>query len=128
MTEREATPTLFSRIIVGEIPGDVIYRDDRCIAFRDIAPVAPVHVLVVPVEPIPGLTDVDASHEALLGHLLVVAARVAQQEGIAASGYRVIINTGTDGGQTVPHLHLHVLGGRTLGALVQGTDSHVASA
>ena len=113
-----ATPTLFSRIIAGEIPSDIIYRDDRCIAFRDIAPAAPVHVLVVPIEPIPSLADVDTAHEALLGHLLVVAARIAQAEGIAASGYRVVINTGTDGGQTVPHLHMHILGGRALGALV----------
>lgn len=113
-----ATPTLFSRIIAGEIPSDIIYRDDRCIAFRDIAPAAPVHVLVVPIEPIPSLADVDTAHEALLGHLLVVAARIAQAEGIAVSGYRVVINTGTDGGQTVPHLHMHILGGRALGALV----------
>lgn len=126
MSEPNTTPTLFSRIIAGEIPGDIIYRDDRCVAFRDIAPAAPVHVLVVPVEPIPSLTDVDETHDALLGHLLVVAARMAAQEGVAASGYRVIINTGTDGGQTVPHLHLHVIGGRALGALVQGTGSHAA--
>ncbi len=112
------SPTLFSRIIAGEIPSDIIYRDDRCIALRDIAPAAPVHILVVPIEPIPSLADVDPAHEALLGHLLVVAAQIAQGEGIAASGYRVIINTGADGGQTVPHLHVHILGGRTLGALV----------
>ncbi len=124
MTEPTSAPTIFSRIIAGEIPGDIVYRDDRCIAFRDIAPAAPVHLLVVPVEPIPSLAATDAAHEALLGHLLAVAARVAAQEGIADCGYRVIVNTGEHGGQTVPHLHLHVLGGRSLGALVGGTASH----
>lgn len=122
--EPSATPTLFSRIIAGEIPGDIIYRDDRCIAFRDIAPAAPVHVLVVPIEPIPSLADVSVEHEALLGHLLVIAAQIAHTEGIAVSGYRVIINTGTDGGQTVAHLHLHILGGHTLGALVADANVH----
>jgi len=126
MTEPVPAPTIFSRIITGDIPGDIIYRDDRCVVLRDIAPAAPVHLLVVPVEPIPSLAATDVAHEALLGHLLVIAARVAAQEGIAASGYRVIVNTGVDGGQTVPHLHLHVLGGRTLGALVGGTLSHAA--
>ncbi len=113
-------PTLFSRIIAGDIPGDFVYRDDRCVVIRDIAPSAPVHLLVIPIEEIPSIADVDDAHEGLLGHLLVVAARVAATEGVAEGGYRLIINHGTDGGQTVPHLHIHVIGGRELGALVSG--------
>lgn len=121
-----ASPTLFSRIIAGEIPSDFVHRDDRCVAFRDIAPAAPVHILIVPVEPLPSLADATEAHTALLGHLLVVAARVAVEQGIGASGYRVIINVGMDGGQSVPHLHLHLIGGRPLGALVGGSASHGA--
>lgn len=117
-------PTLFSRIIAGDIPGQFVYQDDRCVAIRDIQPAAPTHILVIPIAEIPSVADVDASHEALLGHLLVVAARVAAQEGVAESGYRLIINHGADGGQTVPHLHIHILGGRPLGALVGGSGSH----
>jgi len=106
-----AMPTLFERIIDRSIPADIIYEDAHCVAFRDIAPQAPVHVLVVPRLPIPNL---DAPIEsALAGHLLHVASVVALQEGLAG-GYRVVVNCGQDGGQTVDHLHLHVLGGRTM--------------
>ena len=104
-------PTLFERIIDGEIPADRVYEDEVCIAFRDIAPQAPTHVLVVPRTPIPSLADgLDA---ALAGHLLMVANRVAKQEKLT-NGYRIVINCGEDGGQSVDHLHVHVLGGRSL--------------
>ncbi len=103
--------TLFERIMDGEVPADLIYEDEVCVVFRDIAPQAPTHVLVVPRKPIQSLDDdLDA---ALAGHLLVVATKVAQQEGLAG-GYRVVINCGSDGGQSVDHLHFHVLGGRSL--------------
>jgi histidine triad (HIT) family protein len=107
--------TLFERIIAREIPAAIVWEDDRVIAFRDIAPHAPVHVLVVPKRPIPGVRAVTPADAELLGHVWVVAAEVARQEGIAASGYRLVVNDGAHGGQTVPHLHVHVLGGRALG-------------
>src|SRR5689334_2644016 len=103
-----AQPTLFSRIIAGEIPADIVYRDEYCIAFRDIAPQAPVHLLIVPVEPIPTVADAEAGHERIIGHLFVVAARLGKEFGVAESGYRLIVNHGADAGQTVPHLHVHV--------------------
>ena len=107
-----AEDTIFSRILRGEIPCDEVYRDEQCLAFRDIAPQAPVHVLVIPREPIVGLQDVGEEHVALLGHLLLVAARVAKQEGL--SDWRTVINSGAAAGQTVFHLHVHVIGGRAL--------------
>ncbi len=109
----DSTETLFSRIIRREIPADIVYEDDRALAFRDINPQAPVHILVIPKKPIPNLAAAQSEDEALLGHLLLVVKQIAAQEGLAA-GYRVVINTGTDGGQTVYHLHLHLLGGRGL--------------
>ncbi len=112
--------TLFSRIIAGDIPADIVYRDEQCIAFRDIQPQAPVHLLIVPIEPIQSVANVDPMHERMLGHLLVVAAHLGKEFGVAHSGYRLIINHGDDAGQTVAHLHLHLLGGRPLGALVGG--------
>lgn len=118
-----AQPTLFSCIIAGDIPADIVYRDEYCIAFRDIQPQAPVHLLIVPIEPIPGMANVDPMHEQMLGHLLVVAARLGEEFGVARSGYRLIINHGEDAGQTVPHLHLHLIGGRPLGALVGGAPA-----
>ncbi len=111
-------PTLFSRIIAGDIPADIIYRDEYCVAFRDIQPQAPVHLLIVPVEPIPSVADVDPSHEQMLGHLLVVAARLGHDFGVAAFGIPPDRQSWRDAGQTVPHLHVHLLGGRPLGALV----------
>lgn len=107
--------TIFSRIIAREIPADIVYEDDLALAFRDVHPQAPVHVLVIPKEPIARVGDASREHAALLGHLLWVAAEVARQEGIAAAGYRVVTNNGDHGGQSVDHLHLHVLGGRQLG-------------
>ena len=104
--------TIFGRILKGEIPCQEVYSDELCLAFRDVAPQAPVHVLVIPREPIPQLADAGPEHQALLGHLLLVAARVARQEGL--SGWRTVINSGEEAGQTVFHLHVHVIGGRPL--------------
>ncbi|HEX8391921.1 MAG TPA: histidine triad nucleotide-binding protein [Longimicrobium sp.] len=105
--------TLFTRIIDGEIPGQFVHQDEHCIAIRDINPAAPVHVLVIPRKPVPSLAELTAEDHALAGHLLLTVARIARQEGLE-NGYRVVINTGEEGGQTVPHLHLHILGGRAL--------------
>lgn len=109
-----AEKTIFSRIIDGEIPGQFVYRDEHAVAIRDINPAAPVHVLVIPRKPIASLAELAPEDQALAGHLLSVVHKVAEQEGIAETGYRVVINTGEEGGQTVPHLHLHVLGGKQL--------------
>jgi histidine triad (HIT) family protein len=105
---------LFCRIIAGEIPADVVYQDNRSIAFRDINPQAPVHVLVIPHEHIESLDEAGQKDEALLGHLLRVAARVANEQGLSESGYRTVINNGAGAGQSVLHVHVHVLGGRSL--------------
>jgi histidine triad (HIT) family protein len=107
------TETVFSKIIRKEIPADIIYEDNLAIAFNDINPQAPVHILVIPKEPIAKLADAESKDHALMGHLLLTAKRVAEQAGLD-NGYRVVINTGDDGGQTVYHLHLHILGGRQL--------------
>ena len=111
-------PTLFERIIQGELPANIVYRDERVIAFRDIHPRAPTHILIVPNKPLPTANDVTDADEALLGHLFVVAAKIAQQEGIAQNGYRIIVNCNAHGGQEVYHLHLHLLGGKPLGPMV----------
>jgi len=102
---------VFCDIIAGEAPARIVYADERAIAFHDRAPRAPVHILVVPIEHIESLNDLDLEHEALAGHLLLVARKVAEQEGIAQSGYRLIVNTGRAAGQVVYHLHVHILGG-----------------
>ena len=104
--------TIFGRILRGEIPCDQVYADELCLAFRDVHPQAPVHVLVIPRQPIASLAVAGEEQEGLLGHLLLVAARVAQQEGL--SSWRTVINTGAEAGQTVFHLHLHVIGGRSM--------------
>lgn len=106
--------TIFSRILAGEIPCSKVYEDEHVLAFDDVAPQAPVHVLIIPKIELEGLNHVDASHEALLGHILATAKTVAKLKGIDADGYRVVMNTGADGGQSVFHMHLHVLGGRPL--------------
>lgn len=106
--------SLFSKIIRREIPADIIYEDEYCLAFRDINPQAPVHFLLIPKMEISSLNETDKDQQNLLGHLLLKAPVVAQQEGIAENGFRVVINTNADAGQTVPHLHLHILGGRAL--------------
>lgn len=111
-------PTLFERIIAGEIPANVVYRDDRVIAFRDIRPRAPTHILIVPNKPIPTANDISNEDEPLVGHLFTVARDLAKKEGIAESGYRLIINCNRDSGMEVPHLHVHLIGGRFLGRMV----------
>lgn len=106
--------TIFSRIIRREVPADIVFEDARCLAFRDINPQAPTHILIIPKEPLVGLQGAAAQHEQLLGHLLLVASQLAQIEGIAEAGYRCVVNAGAEGGQTVYHLHVHLLGGRQL--------------
>jgi len=110
MTEK----TLFEKICDKEIPAAIVYEDDRCVAFRDISPQAPRHLLIIPRKAIPRVGLAIEDDAALLGHLLLTAAKVARDEGIAESGYRLVINNGPDGGEAVPHLHLHLLGGRQL--------------
>lgn len=110
----DASETLFSKIVRREIPADIVYEDDLALAFRDITPQAPVHILVIPKRPIANLAAAEPGDRDLLGHLLLVAKTVAAQEGLAENGYRLVANTGTDGGQTVYHLHFHILGGRSL--------------
>lgn len=105
--------TLFQKIADGEVPADLVYEDDRAVAFRDINPQAPTHVLVVPRAPIPRADAVTEADEPLVGHLFTVAKRVAEQEGLR--DYRLVVNNGAGAGQTVFHLHVHLLGGRDLG-------------
>jgi histidine triad (HIT) family protein len=105
---------VFCKIRDGVIPSKRVHDDDRCFAFRDINPQAPTHFLVVPKEHLASLAETDAAHEAVLGHLLVVGTQLARSEGFADAGWRSVINTGRDGGQTVHHIHLHVLAGRPL--------------
>lgn len=105
--------TLFQRIGDGEIPADFLYQDDRCFAIRDINPVAPAHILVVPRKPIPSIDHLEDEDAPLVGHLFLVAKLVAGQEGLA-KGYRLVFNCGAHGQQTVPHIHLHLIGGRAM--------------
>ncbi len=105
--------TIFGKIIRREIPADIVYEDDLALAFKDITPVAPTHILVIPKKPISKLEDSTPEDQALLGHLLLTAKKVAAEAGLT-NGYRVVINNGKHGGQTVYHLHLHVLGDRPL--------------
>jgi histidine triad (HIT) family protein len=105
--------TIFSKIIDRKIPARIEYEDDRCLAFHDVAPQAPTHVLVIPKKPIPSLADLEPADEALMGHLVLVATRVAAKLGLG-DGYRLVVNCGRDGGQSVDHLHVHLLGGRQL--------------
>jgi len=106
--------TLFEKIIAREIPAQIVHEDGQCLAFRDISPQAPVHILVVPKKPVPRVAAAEVADEPLLGHLLVTAAEIAKKEGIAESGFRVVVNNGPHGGETVPHLHVHLLGGRLM--------------
>ena len=105
-------PTLFERIVARELSADIVHQDDRVTAFRDIHPRAPVHILVIPRQPIVNLAEAEPQQAELLGHLLLVAAQVARQEGL--TGFRTVINSGAEAGQTVFHLHVHVIGGRAL--------------
>lgn len=109
----DPTDTIFGKIIRREIPAEVVYEDDLALAFKDIQPQAPVHILVIPKQPIPQLSAAKPEDHKILGHLLLIAKRVAEQVGLA-NGYRIVINNGLDGGQTVYHLHLHILGGRQM--------------
>lgn len=107
-------PTIFSKIINREIPADIIHEDDKCLAFHDVNPQAPIHFLVIPKKYIPMLSGADDSDENLLGHLLIVAKSLAEKQKLH-NGYRVVINNGIEGSQSVYHLHIHVLGGRQMG-------------
>ena len=106
--------TIFQRIIARELPADIVFEDDHVVAFRDVHPQAPVHVLIVPRRPIPRIAQAGAEDEALLGRLLLKAAEVARKLGLEETGYRLVLNNGRDGGESVPHLHCHILGGRPM--------------
>ena len=110
--------TIFSKIVRGEIPSDLLYQDDLVTAFRDINPIAPTHVLVVPNRIIATAADVTEADEAVLGRMVRVAAQIAEDEGVAENGYRLMLNCREHGGQEVYHLHLHLLGGRPLGPML----------
>lgn len=107
--------TIFTRIMNREIPAQIVYEDEKCLAFRDINPQAPTHILLIPKREIPTMNHVRASDQDLLGYLLVKAPEIAKQEGISESGYRLVVNTNAHAGQTVDHIHIHILGGRVLG-------------
>ncbi len=104
--------TVFSRIIEGEVPADIVYQDEHVVAIRDINPAAPVHILVIPRKPVPSLVHLEEGDVELAGRLLLAVRAIAEQEGIAEDGFRLTVNTGEQGGQTVPHLHLHILAGK----------------
>ena len=111
MTEPDC---IFCKIATGTVPTDKVYEDDQALAFRDMHPQAPTHVLIIPKEHLESLNDASQSDEKILGHLLRLAPKIANQLDIAESGYRAVVNTGADGGQSVFHLHVHLLGGRPL--------------
>jgi histidine triad (HIT) family protein len=121
LSEAYDMPTLFEKIIAGEVPATVVFRDSRVIAFLDIRPAAPVHILIVPNKVIPTVNDIADEDEALIGHMVIVARDLAKQQGIAKDGYRLIINCNAHGGQEVYHLHLHLIGGRPLGPMIPRT-------
>ena len=106
--------TLFQKIVAREIPAEIVFEDEHVCAFRDINPQSPVHVLIVPKKPIPRIAEASPDDHKLLGHLLLKAAQVADNLGLKQNGYRLVINNGRDGGESVPHLHCHILGGRHL--------------
>ncbi len=113
-----AEETIFSKIIRREIPSDIVYQDDSVTAFRDISPQAPTHILIIPNHLIPTVNDVTQEDEQVLGHMITVAAKIAQQEGIADDGYRLIMNCNRHGGQEVFHIHMHLVGGHHLGPML----------
>jgi histidine triad (HIT) family protein len=106
--------TLFQKICDGEIPATIIHEDELCVGFKDISPQAPIHLLLVPRKPIPRVALATAEDQALLGHLLLTAGKIARDQGFAENGFRLVINNGRDGGEAVPHLHVHILAGRPL--------------
>lgn len=105
---------VFCQIIAGNIPGEFVHQDSEVVAFRDIHPVAPIHILIVPRKHIPSLAELNDDESPLISHMISVANRLAKQGGVAEKGYRLVVNSGVDGGQLVPHLHLHLIGGRKL--------------
>ena len=105
---------IFCRIVAGELPGDILYQDDEVMAFRDINPLAPTHVLIIPKRHINSLADLKDNEAQIIGRMAGVANKLARQEGVAGKGYRLVVSSGEDGGQVVPHLHMHLLGGRRL--------------
>lgn len=105
---------IFCGIASGKVPTDIIYKDEELIAFRDIQPQAPTHVVIIPKAHIPSLNDLENEHQGLLGRLILLAKDLADREGIASKGYRLTVNSGSEGGQLIPHLHFHLLGGRQL--------------
>ena len=113
-------PTIFSRIVNKEIPANIVYQDDLVTAFRDTNPQAPVHILIVPNKEIATVNDLTEADEQIAGRMLLVAKKLAEQEGIAAKGYRILINCNQHGGQEVFHLHMHLMGGRPMGPMVSG--------
>lgn len=115
--------TVFGKIVRGELPAEIVYQDDLVTAFKDINPVAPVHILIVPNQDIPTLNDLHEEDERVAGRLLLAAKKIAQQQGIAESGYRIIINCNPEGGQEIYHLHLHLIGGGPLGTSLFGPRS-----
>ncbi len=108
------TKTLFEKICDREIPADIIHEDELCVCFRDISPQAPVHLLLVPRKPIPRIAEAADEDRDLIGHLFLTAGRIAREQGIAENGFRLVVNNGPDGGEAVPHLHIHILAGRRL--------------
>jgi histidine triad (HIT) family protein len=114
--------TIFKKIIDKEIPADIVYETGEILAFRDINPQAPTHILIVPKKEIPTVDDVEETDTALIGQLVIAAKQIAREQGIAESGYRLIVNCRDDGGQEVYHLHLHLLGGRRLGPMLARRD------
>lgn len=112
--EEENVSCLFCRIISGEIESEFLYQDEDVVAIRDINPKAPTHILIMPKAHIPSLSEISADHERLMGHLVQVVSELAKSEGISQSGYRMVVNSGPDSGQEVPHLHFHLLGGHKL--------------
>jgi len=110
-----AEQCIFCRIVAGEVPSDIVYQDEDFLAFRDISPQAPTHVLIIPKTHITSLAQLTEEQQELAGRLIIIARKLAEKEGIAKRGYRLVINCGPEGGQLVPHLHLHLIGGRKLG-------------
>lgn len=107
--------TLFEKIIAREIPASIVFEDDKVIAFKDVKPQAPTHVLIIPKKPIPRIAEAKPEDHQILGHLMLKAGEVARQLGLEKSGFRLVFNNGPDAGEAVPHLHCHIIGGRTLG-------------
>jgi len=105
---------IFCQIVAGKVPSDIVYQDEEVVAFRDINPQAPIHLLIIPKRHIPSLTHLSETESLLIGHMVNTANEMAKREGVSESGYRLVVNCGKEGGQLVPHLHMHLLGGRRL--------------